>query len=260
AAGVKGVKEVVNSLTVAGMTVTPTVTSPAAPDSPRTATKAERVAIREKRPLPPPPPAPVAPSFRDVTVPAGTELPVRITETLDSETTQTGQRFNGVVTRQVVVGGLVVIPAGAPVSGTVVEAKDAGHFKGNSILSVAITSLSRHGRGMSITTDPYTVMGKGRGRNTAEKIGGGAAIGALVGGLLGGGKGAAIGAGAGAGGGTILQGATRGQQVVISSESVIRFRLANSFTVRTSETADDDAQDSSMMQRHSDGSTMMQRH
>ncbi len=78
--------------------------------------------------------------------------------------------------------------------------------------------------------------GKGRGGNTAAKMGGGAAIGVVLGGIFGGGKGAAIGAGAGAGGGAILQGSTRGQQVVISSESVIRFRLANAITVHTAET------------------------
>jgi hypothetical protein len=240
AAKVKGVKEVVNSITVAGMTVAPTVTSPSAPDTPRIATPTERVAIAAHHTLPPPPPnEPPAPTFRDVTVPAGTSIPVRITQTLDSATTQTGQPFSGVVVREVVADGMVVVPAGASVSGQVLEAKDATHFKGSSILSIALTSLSRRAHTMSISTDPYTVEGKGRGTNTAEKVGGGAAIGAVLGGIFGGGKGAAIGAGAGAGGGAILQGATRGQQVVIASESVIRFRLSNSITVRTAEAPSD---------------------
>jgi len=239
AAKVTGVKEVVNSLTVAGMAVAPTVTSPSAPDTPRVATPAERSAIATNQPLPPPASAPPAPAYRDITVPAGTILPVRITQTLDSATAQPGQPFNGVVTREVVAGGLVVIPAGAPVSGTVVAAKDAAHFKGSSLLSIQITSLARHNHTIAISTDAYSVEGKGRGGNTAAKIGGGAAIGAVLGGIFGGGKGAAIGAGAGAGGGAILQGSTRGQQVVISSESIIRFSLANSFTVRTAEAPTD---------------------
>jgi hypothetical protein len=241
AAKVTGVKEVVNSLTVAGLAVAPTVTSPSAPDMPRVATPSEETAIVNHQPLPPPPSAPPAPAFRDITVPAGTPIPVRITQTLDSGSSQDGQPFNGIVVREVVADGMVVIPAGASVSGQVVDVKDATHFKGNSFLSIALTSLSRRTHTMAISTDPYSVEGKGRGRNTAEKIGGGAAIGAVLGGIFGGGKGAAIGAGAGAGGGAILQGSTRGQQVEIPSESVIRFRLANSITVRTAESPSDNS-------------------
>jgi hypothetical protein len=236
-AKIQGVKEVVNSMTVAGMAVAPTVTTPTAPDTPRQTTPAERTAIANNQPLPPPPSnTPPPPAYRDITIPAGTPIPVRITQTLDSGMTQQGTPFNGVVTREVIADGMVVIPAGAAVSGTVVAAKDAAHFKGSSLLSIELTSLKRHTHVIAISTEPYTVEGKGRGGNTAAKIGGGAAIGAVLGGIFGGGKGAAIGAGAGAGGGAILQGSTRGQQVVISSESVIRFRLANSITVHTAET------------------------
>jgi hypothetical protein len=243
AAKVAGVKEVVNSLQVAGLNVAPTITTPSAPTVARPTTHAERQAIAHHESLPPPPPAssgPPPPVFQNVNVPAGTSIPVRITETLSSETSQDGQPFHGVVTHEVVVNGYVVIPGGAPVTGRVIDAKDATHFKGSSALSIELTSLSRHGDAMQISTEPYGVEGKGRGTNTAEKVGGGAAIGAVLGGIFGGGKGAAIGAGAGAGGGAILQGATRGQQVTIPSESVIRFRLANSITVRTAEQASDE--------------------
>jgi len=227
-AKVKGVKE-----------VAPTVTSPAAPSAPRQATPQEQTAIANNQPLPPPvenAPAPPPPAFHDVTLPAGATIPVRITQTLDSAVTQEGTPFNGVVTHEVVADGYVAIPAGAAVSGRVVAAHDAGHFKGNSLLSIELTSVTRHNHTMPIATDAYSVEGKGRGENSAEKIGGGAAIGAVLGGIFGGGKGAAIGAGAGAGGGAILQGSTRGQQVAISSESVIHFHLANSITVHTSQT------------------------
>jgi hypothetical protein len=240
AAKVKGVKEVVNALTVAGMTVTPTVTSPAEPTVPRQTTVQEQTAISHGQPLPPPAPSAPAPPpvvYHDVTLPVGSDIPVRITQTLDSANTPSGASFSGVVTRDIISQGLVVVPAGAPVSGTVIESKDATHFKGSSLLSIQLTSLRRHGTLINVSTDPYTVEGKGRGANTAEKIGGGAAIGAVLGGIFGGGKGAAIGAGAGAGGGAILQGSTRGQQVAIPSESVVRFHLAQSLTVRTAEVA-----------------------
>jgi len=247
-ARVEGVKEVVNSLQIAGVQVAPTIVSPAAPTISRPTTPQERVEIAHHDPLPPPPtvaPPPPAPVYHDVPVPAGTTIPVRITETLDSASTQTGTPFNGVVIHEVTSNGYVVIPAGSAVSGTVVEAKDAAHFKGSSLLSIQLTSLRRHGNLIPISTASYSVQGKGRGGNTAAKIGGGAAIGAVLGGIFGGGKGAAIGAGAGAGGGAILQGATKGQQVSIPSETVIRFQLANSFTVHTSEAPTSDGPDNS---------------
>ena len=244
AARVKGVKQVVNSLQIAGAQVAPTLTSPQAPTQPRAATEAERQAIAQNQPLPAPsgnsslagaPVALPAPVIREVTAPVGTDIPIRITERLDSATAQDGQPFNGVTTREVVHDGAVVIPAGSPVSGRVVEAKDAAHFKGHSSLSVQLTEVRRHGSALPISTDAYTLEGKNRGPNSAEKIGGGAAVGAVLGGIFGHGKGAAIGALAGGGAGTAVQGVTRGQQVEIASESVIRFRLSRPLTVRSSE-------------------------
>ena len=128
-----------------------------------------------------------------------------------------------------------MIPAGSAVSGRVVEAKDAAHFKGHSLLSVELTEVRRHGSALPISTEAYTLEGKNRGTNSAEKIGGGAAVGAVLGGIFGHGKGAAIGALAGGGAGTAVQGVTRGQQVEIASESVIRFRLARPLTVKSTE-------------------------
>ncbi len=241
AARVKGVKQVVNSLEVAGIQVAPTVTSPEAPTQPRQTTAQERQELAQGQPLPPPaanapaPAPPPAPVVRDITAPAGSPITVRITEALSSQTATNGEPFNGVVRYEVVHNGMVIIPAGSAVSGRVVVAKDAGHYKGHSELSIELTAVRRHGTLLPISTEAYTVEGKNRGKNSAEKIGGGAAIGAVLGGIFGGGKGAGIGALAGGGGGTVLQGVTRGQQVAISSESLVRFRLARPLTVRTSE-------------------------
>ena len=245
AARVAGVKEVVNSLNVGSMPATPTITSSNAPTQPRDATAQEQQTLASGQPLPPPsssnpgpasaPSAPPAPVERSYTAPVGTDIPVRLTESLSSQTAQDGQPINGTVTRDVVHDGVVIIPSGSPVSGRVLAAKDAGHFKGHSLLSIEMTSVRRHGETVPIATSTYSVEGKNRGANSAEKIGGGAAIGAVLGGVFGGGRGAGIGALAGGGGGTVLQGVTRGQQVSIPSESLISFRLERSLTVRTSE-------------------------
>jgi len=176
---------------------------------------------------PPPPPAPAPPVVHNITLPAGTAIPVRITQTLDSATTQTGDKFTGAVASDIIVDGMVVLPQGTPVTGHVDEAKDAAHFKGSSLLTISLTSISHKGDRVQVATDPYSKQGEGRGKNSAEKVGGGAAVGAILGGILGGGKGAAIGAAAGGGVGAGANGVTRGQQVQIPSESVVRFKLSD---------------------------------
>jgi hypothetical protein len=181
---------------------------------------------------PAPPPPPPRPAFRNITLAPGTTLPIRITQTLDSATTQQGETFTGTVAADIVTDGVVVIRTGTPVTGRVVAVQEAAHYKGSSLLTVELTDINRHGEKISVNTDPYSVQGKGRGKNTAEKVGGGAAVGAILGGILGGGKGAAIGAAAGGGVGAGANTITRGEQVQIPSETLIRFNLTNTLSLR----------------------------
>jgi BON domain len=185
--------------------------------------------VAQAAPAPPPPPA-----FRSVTIASGSTIPVRITQTLDSATTQQGENFSGVVATDVIIDGLVAIPQGTPVTGRVDEVHEAAHFKGSSLLTVELTSINRKGEKIPVTTEPFSKEGAGRGKNTAEKVGGGAAVGAILGGIFGGGKGAAIGAASGGALGAGANTVTRGQQVQIPSETLIRFRLTNAIAVKAS--------------------------
>jgi BON domain len=180
--------------------------------------------------LPPAPPPP--PAFHNITVPADTTIPIRITQTLDSATTQQGDLFTGTLATDLVIEGVVVLRQGTPVSGRVSAVQEAAHYKGSSLLSIELTSISRRGERIPVTTELYSVKGEGRGANTAEKVGGGAAIGAILGGIIGGGKGAAIGAAAGGGAGAGVNTVTRGQQVQIPSETLIRFHLTNTIALK----------------------------
>ncbi len=269
AAGVAGVSKVINDITVndatapvAAMTAPEPVAPPPArkrtvppPPPPRQVASAPitRTPPTQPAPLPPPPPAqpatPPPPVARVVTLPAGSTLPVRVTQTLDSATTQLGDSFSGAVATDIVVDGMLMIPRGAPVMGRVTEVHEAAHFKGSSLLTVELTGVNSRGERISLTTQPYSVEGKGRGTNTAVKTGVGAAAGALLGGIFGGGKGAAIGAAAGGGTGAGINAVTRGQQVQIPSESVVRFVTTNSIAVRTSVHAGSNSGDPSLQNR-----------
>ena len=83
---------------------------------------------------------------------------------------------------------MVVLPQGTPVTGHVDAAQDAAHFKGSSLLTLSLIAIDRKGERIEVSTEAYTKQGEARGKNTAEKVGGGAAIGAILGGILGGGK------------------------------------------------------------------------
>jgi hypothetical protein len=180
---------------------------------------------------PQPPPAPPQPIVKQVTLPEGTVIPIRITEELNSKTAQTNDEFHGSLAADLGTQGVIAIPRGAAVSGRIVEARDAAHFKGSSLLTLELTQLNARGQRITLVTDTFSKEGTARGKNTAEKTGGGAAFGAIIGALAGGGKGAAIGGLAGAAAGTGVNAATRGQQVDIPSETLLSFHLQSPVTL-----------------------------
>jgi hypothetical protein len=175
-------------------------------------------------PEPPPPPPPLV-------IPAGTSIVVRMGNSITSKTANPGDTFTGSLAHAVVVGGVVAIPARAGVSGTVIDAKSPGKFKGEGVLSIALTAVNVGGAPVAIQTSTYTKIVKGKGKRTAKMAGGGAGAGLLIGGLAGGGKGALIGGLVGAGAGTAGAAATGNKEVEIPAESAVTFRLGHSITV-----------------------------
>lgn len=179
------------------------------------------------------PAAPAPPVEKTVVLDAGTVISVRMVEPLDSATAQADQGFHATLAADLISGDRIAIPQGTSLLGRVVDARDAAHFKGSSLLSIELTRIDLHGSHIAVVTDTYSKQGAGRGKDTGEKVGGGAVLGTLIGAIAGGGKGAAIGAVAGAGAGTGVSAATRGQQVQIPSETLISFRLQSPITITT---------------------------
>jgi BON domain len=182
-----------------------------------------------------PAPTPVpTPAPQPITVPSGTQLSIRLTNELNSETAQVGDVFRASVSTPVVVNGVTVIPTTADVEGKVVDVKSAGRYKGQSDLVIELTRLIMNGKSYGLITDRWSKEGNSRGKATAAKVGGGAALGAVLGGIFGGGKGAAIGAAAGAGAGTGAASIGKGQQIILKPETVLNFQMQNSIAVTPS--------------------------
>jgi hypothetical protein len=172
-----------------------------------------------------------APAANTITVPAGESILVRMIDSVDSKKNNVGDIFHASLETDLTINNVVVAPKGADVYGRLAEAKEAGHLSGSSELQLELTRIVIAGRDYPVVSSDYSLKGKGRGSDTAKKVGGGAALGAIIGAIAGGGKGAAIGAGVGAGAGGAVQVLTRGQQVNVPSETLLEFRLQQPVTV-----------------------------
>ncbi len=177
-------------------------------------------------PVPPPPPQPVT-----ITVPANTIVTIRTIDSIDSKTNQTGQVFKASLDAPIVVDNQVIVPSGADAYVKLVDAKSAGRITGRSELGLELASIVFQGKTYNVTSSDVKQTGTSRGKQSAERVGGGAAVGALIGAIAGGGKGAAIGAAVGGGAGTGIQVFTHGQQVKIPSETRLDFTLQQPFDI-----------------------------
>jgi len=169
---------------------------------------------------------------KQVTLPAGTTVTVRLGSAVGSKLSTNGDHFTASVAKPVEVEGKVVVPAGVEVLGKVVEAVPQGRFKGAAILRLVLETITVNDDSYDVKTSSVNQYLKGKGKRTAAFIGGGAGGGALIGGLAGGGKGALIGAALGAGAGTAGAAYTGGKEIVLPAESTLSFKLVQPLVVK----------------------------
>jgi hypothetical protein len=186
-----------------------------------------------KPPAPPPPPKPkpaAAPRPRGMTVPAGTQVNVRLTQGIDVDASRAGQQFKAVVDDPVMVGGSIVIPRGASAILQAVQVAQSGTMKGSDKITLKLNAVSVGGMVYEVASAYVESQGKGEGKRTARKIGGGAGLGAIVGGIAGGGEGAAIGAAIGGVTGAAV--ASSGEEhLKLPAETRLQFQLTSAVTI-----------------------------
>jgi hypothetical protein len=139
----------------------------------------------------------------------------------------------GRLAQPLLIDGRTAVPAGSSVSGTVVEAVEAGRVKGRGRLSLRFTSLTsaRTDDTYRIRTRTWTKIAPGTKKKDAATIALPAAGGAVVGALTGGKKGAAIGAAVGGGAGTAVVLSTRGKDVRMGEGAIVLVRLSEPLVI-----------------------------
>jgi hypothetical protein len=174
---------------------------------------------------------PVQPAFL---IPAGTRLRVRLSQTLDTKYSRPGATFAATLDDPIVVGNRVVIPKGTPFTGSVLESKRSGRFRGRARLEITLRTFRLKGVTYHLATAPDTRVSKSHKKRNLGLMGGGTAVGAGIGALAAGGTGALIGAGAGAAAGTTTAFFTGRKNVTLPVETPMVFRMRSSVAVRRS--------------------------
>jgi len=168
---------------------------------------------------------------REVTVPAGTTLPLELMTALSSESATVETPVRARLRQSVNVDGRTALPEGTILTGAVTEVERSGRVQGRSRLAFQFDSATVNGVREKLRTNPVSFEGEASKGDDAKKIGIGAGIGAAIGAIAGGGSGAAKGAaiGGAAGTGTVL--ATRGKEVELAAGTDIAATTAGAVTL-----------------------------
>ena len=171
-------------------------------------------------------------AYRDVTLPAGTVLPLRLDTPVASDASRVEDRVRATLRRAVIVQGTTVLEAGTPLSGFVTEAARPGRVKGRGRIGFAFTSLAHEGQRYSVRTSRVIREAPGTKKRDAATIAIPAGAGAVIGAVTKGKKGAAIGGAAGGAAGTGIVLATRGKDVRLGRGALVAVRLLEPLTLR----------------------------
>jgi|SRR5450755_688314 hypothetical protein len=196
-------------------------------------------------------PVPASLASADVVVKAGTRIPLSLVNTLNTKRTAEGDRVYLQTAFPIVQDGVIVIPKGSYVAGTVTEVKRAGKMKGKAELFLRFDSLTlpngvtREFRSRLDSAGENDVdRGEGKilgdsnkggdARTVGQAAGAGASVGAIAGhGAMGAGIGAIGGAAAGLAGVML----TRGPDLILLKGATLEMVLDRELHYHPSELA-----------------------
>ncbi len=167
-------------------------------------------------------------------IPAGTEIDVRLSNTLDSGIAKVEDRFEGTTLIDLNISGRTAIPAGSVVRGVVTAVEPGTRTNRTSKMTVSFDQVTVAGRAYPLRgTVTQAIEGEGI-KGEAGRTAAGAGVGAIIGGILGGFKGALAGILIGGGG---MIAATEGKEVELPQGTVLRVRIDSPVTIQGTATA-----------------------
>jgi hypothetical protein len=182
----------------------------------------------------------------DVSLPDGTELVVKLTNTLSTKGSEEGDPWAGKIAEPVFAGGQELLNADCTVRGHVTFVQPAGRATGRGEMRLVAETISipEHGtftivaklqnaddnKGTKLKDDEGTLEGPGKSvKSAAKEAGIGAAAGAAVGSLADGGKGALYGMAIGAMAGIVHSVAKKHQGPLLPPGTELTFVLNQTF-------------------------------
>lgn len=167
-----------------------------------------------------------------VMVPAGTEIQVKLDQSIATDRTTSGDPFQASVAEPVLIDGKTVIPKNALVKGQIVSVRESGRLAGVAHMRLELRSVEVNGTEYELHTSDFARGGGNHKKRNWAMIGGGAGGGALIGALAAGGKGALIGGPIGAGAGIAAATLTGKKDFVLPAETLLTFQLVNPVSVQ----------------------------
>ena len=179
----------------------------------------------------PAPPEP-EPDFLQFVIEEDAVIGIRLEDEVSSETAEVEDPVMARVSRDVIVDGRTVVPAGTWVEGHVTLVEKGGRFRDKAKLELRFTTLILTERDrLPVLTQAITREGESPTDEAASKIGASAVIGTILGAVIGGKKGAAIGSAAGAAGGTAAVASGNPNAATLAAGTPLTVRLAEPVTV-----------------------------
>jgi hypothetical protein len=158
-----------------------------------------------------------------VTIPSGTRLVIRTSESLDTKRQGEGHRFRSQLESALVIDGITVVPRGTQIYGRITSAKQANRLAGSSDMSVVFTDIMINDQLHSMQTQGLKAQGKNEAGRTAGRTARAAALGGLYGGSSSAKKGAKVGLGA-----SII---TSGSSIQIPAGTIVETNLVEALSL-----------------------------
>ncbi|MEP6358085.1 MAG: hypothetical protein ABJ084_03365 [Halioglobus sp.] len=184
--------------------------------SPKAAAAPAPAPAPKAKPSPPPPP-------KDITVPSGTRMVIRMADSIDTKRHKTGHRFRGQLEGAIVINSVTVAPRGTFVHGRIIQASTGGRAVGSSEMAIEFTDIMIDDQLYEIATTGL----QAKTGNEAGKTAGRTARAAVIGGLISGKSGAKTGAAVGLGA-SIL---TSGSSINVPAGTILETTLRTPLTI-----------------------------